>query len=85
MTKPLPCLCGVVPEVHPLDPEIGGNAWGSVFCKNPDCPAQPIVNDGLNFSDDRGSDAYKEAAILRWNKWISGKLNWRRMTNKETQ
>lgn len=69
MTKPLPCpFCGVVPEVRPACPEKEGNAWGEVLCVNPECPAQPSVLDGVDVSDDRGSLAYIEAAIERWNR-----------------
>lgn len=68
--KPLACLCGVVPLVRPENPEVEGNAWGAVICVNPECPANPFVEDGIDVCDDRGSDAYKRAAIERWNSWI---------------
>ncbi len=66
---PLPCpFCGEMPTIYPLDPKKDGNAWGSVRCVNADCPAQPTVEDGEEVSDERGSDAYKQAAIIRWNR-----------------
>ena len=69
MTKPLPCpFCGKKPKVFPLPNHSGGNCWGQVCCENIRCAANPIVADGEMVSDDRGSNAYKGAAILRWNK-----------------
>ena len=69
MIKLLPCpWCGKTPEVFPKDPEVSGNAWGSVCCVNKKCQAQPYVNDGSLVADDRGSDKYKELAIKRWNR-----------------
>ena len=66
--KPLPCpFCGSKPKVIPYDPEHDGNAWGMVVCINEACPAQPLVEDGEDIADDRGSDEYKKAAIKRWN------------------
>jgi hypothetical protein len=35
---------------------------------NDKCPVQPFVFDGIGIADDRGSDAYIEAAIIRWNR-----------------
>lgn len=70
--QPLPCLCGSAPCVEPEDPEHSGNAWAEVRCENEQCPAKPVVDDGKSVADDRGSDGYKECAIVRWNKWISG-------------
>lgn len=68
MTKPFNCpFCGHEPKIYPGELEKSGNCYGSVRCENIDCPAKPRVEDGINVSDDRGSDAYKEAAILRWN------------------
>lgn len=65
---PLPCpFCGVTPGVYPTRPDLEGNAWGEVQCVNDDCPAKPSVEDGADCSDNRGSDAYKQAAIKRWN------------------
>ena len=60
-------FCGHIPEVGPLNPELDGNAWGYVKCKNRKCPARPEVLDGESIADDRGSDEYKNAAINRWN------------------
>lgn len=66
--QPLPCpFCGAVPEVWPLDPKREGNAWGEVVCCNPECHCRPRVGDGQLIGDERGSDAYKAAAIARWN------------------
>ena len=72
MGKPRACLCGATPEVLPHNPDRDGNAWGAVRCVNPGCPAQPIVCDGEPISDERGSEAYKQAAIKKWNEWIAG-------------
>lgn len=68
MTKPLPCpFCGAIPEVRPLHPKLEGDCWGEVICMNDECSARPRVRDAETINDDRGSDAYKEAAIQRWN------------------
>ena len=64
--KPCP-FCGHAPTVYPLKPELEGNAFGQVRCSNDDCPAKPCVNDGEDDADERGSDAYKAAAIKIWN------------------
>ena len=65
---PLPCpFCGVTPSVLPEDPSVEGNAWGVVHCYNTLCAAQPTVSDGVTICDERGSDAYKAVAVLRWN------------------
>ena len=64
--KPCP-FCGEQPMVSPANPEEHGTAWGSVSCENKECPARPIVRDGVEVSDDRGSEAYKMIAIWRWN------------------
>lgn len=64
--KPCP-FCGMLPELHPKRPEIEGNAWGQVRCENDDCPAQPVVNDGEDVADDRGTEKYIAAAIRLWN------------------
>lgn len=69
MTTPIPCpWCGLVPVVLPEDPKTEGNCWAQVACVNADCPAKPSVRDGEMCNDERGSDAYKEIAIQRWNK-----------------
>ena len=69
MLKPLPCpFCGELPTILPVNPKKEGNAWGAVQCMNEDCQARPFVDDGESWSDDRGSNAYKESAIKRWNK-----------------
>lgn len=72
-SAPLPCpFCGWPPAVLPLRPKKEGNAWGAVECVNDDCPAKPRVEDGEDVADERGSDAYKAAAVTRWNRrWIS--------------
>jgi hypothetical protein len=72
LAKPLPCpFCGVVPAVRPLDWRTEGNAWGAVECIEPDCVANPRVGDGEDCADERGSAAYKQAAIKRWNAALS--------------
>ena len=71
--KPKPCpFCGVQPMVGPKDPKREGTAWGFVQCENPKCPTWHIdggvrVMDGAECCDDRGSEAYKQLAIERWN------------------
>lgn len=60
-------FCEELPTVGPINPRIEGNAFGYVRCFNPDCPAQPMVKDGENVSDERGSKAYQQIAIQRWN------------------
>jgi len=66
---PLPCpFCGRRPFVGPADPKKEGNAFGYVECRNAGCPANPRVEDGEPVADDRGPEAYKLAAIKRWNK-----------------
>ena len=37
-------------------------------CQNDGCAAQPRVEDGEDIADERGSDAYKQCAIKRWNR-----------------
>jgi hypothetical protein len=75
--KLLPCpFCGSTDlEILPEDPSRDGNAWGAVQCVNVDCSTYDIlkshgvrVEDGQDVSDDRGSDAYKSAAIAAWNR-----------------
>lgn len=66
--KPLGCpWCGEAPEVYPKNWRVEGNAFGQVRCENDDCPAQPVVNDCEGVCDERGSEAYKQAAIRKWN------------------
>ena len=68
MTQPLPCpFCGQPPVVEPENPSAEGDAWGQVRCANLDCPVQPVASDGCFMADERGSDAYKEMAVQRWN------------------
>lgn len=67
--EPLPCpFCGKAPTVYPLTPKHEGNAWGAVRCINKKCAAQPRANDGSLQSDERGTGAYQDAAIRRWNR-----------------
>jgi ferredoxin len=75
--KLLPCpFCGSTDlEILPEDPSRDGNAWGAVQCVNVDCSTYDIlkrhgvrVGDGQDVSDERGSDAYKSAAIAAWNR-----------------
>lgn len=68
-------FCGADPLVEPERPEIDGNAWGAVRCVNKRCPTYDRrfgrgveVQDGALTSDERGSAAYKRAAIRRWNR-----------------
>lgn len=69
MIKPKTCpFCGSMPGLHPKDPQREGTAFGEVRCENSKCPAKPRVNDGELVADDRGTAAYQEAAIRRWNK-----------------
>ncbi|MEE9532700.1 MAG: DUF551 domain-containing protein [Syntrophobacteria bacterium] len=66
--------CKKEPIVLPEDPEREGDGWAQVRCITGDCPAKPVVNDGLDCALG-SSDDMKEAAILRWNTraspWIS--------------
>lgn len=73
----LPCpFCGSTDlEILPEDPSRDGDAWGAVQCVNVDCSTYDIlkshgvrVEDGQDVSDERGSDAYKSAAIAAWNR-----------------
>jgi DNA-directed RNA polymerase subunit RPC12/RpoP len=66
MTEPINCpICGKRPLVKPVNPDDEGNAWGEVVCHQDDHHLS--ILDGEEVADERGSDAYKEAAILRWN------------------
>lgn len=66
MTTPLPCpFCGYEPIVGPLDPEEEGNDWAQVECANPQCPVNPVVNDGMEIADEEIN--YHEEALKRWN------------------
>lgn len=66
---PLPCpFCGTVPQVGPTDPDNDGNAWGYVQCESILCAVNPSVEDGETCADERGSGAYIDIAIARWNK-----------------
>ena len=69
MDEPLPCpFCGAAPKLYPVDPEREGNAWGAVKCVNEECPAKPSVRDGEAVADERGTAAYQQVAIRRWNR-----------------
>lgn len=66
---PEPCpFCGKSPRVEPRDPDREGNAWGQVRCVNARCHAQPSVLDGCTVADERGTGAYKDLAIRKWNR-----------------
>lgn len=74
--KPCP-FCGKAPHVYPKKPETEGNAWGEVCCENVCCPTYDAIAgrgvrvlDGAIQSDERGSMAYKTAAIRRWNRRV---------------
>lgn len=68
---PDPCpFCGAIPITGPAEPEKQGDAWGFVACQNDACPAQPIVQDGEDIADMRGSAEYIAAAVRRWNSRI---------------
>lgn len=78
MKRPLHCpFCRHRPAVVPENPKVEGNAWGAVVCLNEDCPTYDYaqrqgvkVKDGEDVADERGSDAYKNAAVMRWNRAI---------------
>jgi hypothetical protein len=61
-------FCSEAPRLRPERPEVEGTCWAIVLCTNERCPAQPAIGDGIGVSDDRGSDAYKAAAVERWNR-----------------
>lgn len=66
---PLPCpFCGKNPKISPLNPDEEGNAWGMVYCAYSRCYLRPSVEDGSNIADGRGTGAYIDMAIRRWNK-----------------
>lgn len=66
---PLPCpFCGKVPMIGPKRPDLEGNAFGYVACITKSCPVKPQVRDGSYIADERGSGAYKDLAIKRWNR-----------------
>jgi len=66
---PLPCpFCGTKPKTGPVDPEREGDAWGVVYCNSTRCAASPTVSDGQGCADQRGTGAYIDCAIRRWNK-----------------
>ena len=69
---PLRCpFCGCRPALLPADPKEDGNAWGAVACVVKKCAVNPRVRDGQNVADDRGTGAYQDCAIRRWNKRAS--------------
>lgn len=66
--SPLPCpFCGKLPAILPSNPKADGDAWARVICVNKKCNVNPFVEDGEQVADNRGSAAYKQAAIKRWN------------------
>lgn len=77
VTDVLPCpFCGKAPEVGfgPGEPGTEGEAWGAVTCMNELCPARPSVEDGKengeDIADDCGPEAYRSAAVRRWNRRV---------------
>ena len=68
MIKIKPCpFCGNDPVLLPTNPKEEGDNWGAVQCVCGYCPARPRVSDGVAVSDDRGTKAYQQEAIRRWN------------------
>lgn len=75
----LPCpFCGRAPHIGPARPDLDGNAWAEVVCLNRRCVTYDerfrrgvTVRDGALSCDERGSAAYKRAAIRRWNRRAS--------------
>ena len=66
---PLPCpFCGTKPKLAPQDPAADGNAWGEVYCGSRRCAVRPRVRDGQDCSGERGTGAYMDCAIRRWNR-----------------
>ena len=66
--KPLPCpFCGKKPGVFPQNPEEEGTCWGEVRCISKRCHSIVRIFDGRKVNDDRGSEKYKQMAIIRWN------------------
>lgn len=65
---PKPCpFCGAQPEIFPVD-RFRTDRWASVKCTNRDCPAQPEAHDGEEVGDDLSRQAFRDAAIRRWNR-----------------
>lgn len=70
---PLLCpFCGVKPKTLPLLKDVlagnAGSAYGAVYCASSRCFVNPIVRDGQEVADERGTGAYIDCAIKRWNK-----------------
>lgn len=70
---PLACpFCGVKPKIAPALKDVlahrVGSAWGLVYCASRRCHVKPRVDDGQDISDERGTGAYIDIAIQRWNR-----------------